>query len=76
MLELRKRKIGSQVHYKPIPLNPYYSTLGYDVESLPEAMAYYHQALSIPLFPKLTMRKAKKITRTINKMCINYESKF
>lgn len=68
MFELRKKKIGSQVHYKPIPLNPYYSSLGYDMFSLPMSMAYYHQALSIPIFSRLTIRKVKKIIRTIKKI--------
>jgi dTDP-4-amino-4,6-dideoxygalactose transaminase len=73
ILELRKKKIGSQVHYKPITLNSYYSSLGYDSYTLPMSMAYYHQALSIPLYPNLKIRKVRRIIKTIKKICTDNE---
>lgn len=54
MQELKARGIGSQVHYIPVPAQPYYRKLGYSPEEYPHAYQYYHEALSIPLFYDLT----------------------
>lgn len=69
MRELRALGIGSQVHYKPIPLNPYYKFLGYQTSHLPNAMDYYSRCLSIPIYPKLSLRKQHKIVKSLIKVC-------
>jgi perosamine synthetase len=51
---LRSEGIIPQVHYIPVPLHPYYRRLGFDEKSIPNAMKYYEEALSIPLFFELT----------------------
>lgn len=48
MQELRALGIGSQVHYIPVPLQPYYQRL-YGKPNLPGAMRYYERCLSLPL---------------------------
>lgn len=50
---LRDHKIGVQVHYIPIHLQPYYKKLGFKEGDLPNTEAYYKDVLSIPLFPKM-----------------------
>ena len=50
MAALRARAIGSQVHYIPVHLQPYYRRR-YGELSLPGAEAYYARCLSLPLFP-------------------------
>ena len=52
MAKLRERGIGTQVHYIPVHLQPYYRERYGDVE-LPGAMAYYNRCLSLPLFPAM-----------------------
>ena len=54
MKELQERGIGSQVHYIPVPMQPYYRKLGLNFEDFPGAINYYEEALSIPLFYDLT----------------------
>ena len=61
MKSLKERGIGTQVHYIPIPLHPYYQKLGFGVENLPEAMSYYHEALTIPLYPSLKQSQQRKV---------------
>lgn len=61
MLELRQNGIMTQVHYMPIPLHPFYQKLGYNMEQLPNALNFYFQTLSIPIYPRLSFRKQKKI---------------
>lgn len=51
---LREAGIGVNVHYEPIPLQPYYRGLGFRHGQFPAAEAYAAQALSIPLYPALT----------------------
>lgn len=61
MRSLKERGIGTQVHYIPIPLHPYYQKLGFGVENLPEAMSYYYEALTIPLYPSLKQSQQRKV---------------
>jgi UDP-4-amino-4,6-dideoxy-N-acetyl-beta-L-altrosamine transaminase len=53
MRELRARGIGSQVHYLPVHLQPYYRQR-YGVLDLPGARTYYESCLSLPLFPSMS----------------------
>ncbi|MEQ8189548.1 MAG: UDP-4-amino-4,6-dideoxy-N-acetyl-beta-L-altrosamine transaminase [Candidatus Eremiobacterota bacterium] len=55
MEELRDRHIGTQVHYIPVHIQPYYQkNFGYKLGDYPVAERYYEKALSIPLYPKMT----------------------
>ena len=55
MEELKAKNIGSQVLYIPVHTQPYYQQqFGYKTGDCPIAEAYYEQALSIPLYPKMT----------------------
>ena len=52
MEALRARGIGSQVHYIPLHLQPYYRQR-YREHALPGAMVYFERCLSLPLFPAM-----------------------
>ena len=54
MNKLFEQGIGTQVHYIPIPLHPYYSSKGLKLSSFPKMERYYHEALSIPLYFELS----------------------
>lgn len=49
-LALRERKVVPQVHYIPVPDQPYYR----GTWPCPGAAAYYAGCLSLPMFPKMT----------------------
>ena len=52
---LRSQEIYSQVHYIPVHLQPYYcKKFGTGTGDFPATEAYYSEALSLPLFPKLS----------------------
>ena len=52
---LRDNDIRLQVHYRPVPLQPYYrKKYGYKAGDFPEAEKYYRQAVSLPIFPLMT----------------------
>ncbi len=52
MRRLAERGIGTQVHYLPVHLQPYYRDR-YGAIDLPGAEAYYRACLSLPLFPAM-----------------------
>lgn len=55
MHQLREAGIGSQVHYIPIHLQPYYrARYKTGRGDFPNAERYYDQALSLPMYPTLT----------------------
>jgi len=68
MNSLKSRGIGSQVHYIPIPIHPFYQKLGYKMDNLPESLSYYFETLSIPLYPKLTRKQQINVIQTINSL--------
>jgi dTDP-4-amino-4,6-dideoxygalactose transaminase len=41
------------LHYVPIPAHALYRRLGYDMQGLPQGQAYWEQALSLPIFPRM-----------------------
>jgi perosamine synthetase len=68
MQELSLRQIGSQVHYIPVPAQPYYRNLGFKPEDYPNAKDYYSEALSIPLFYDLTDEQQELVIITLNEL--------
>jgi UDP-4-amino-4,6-dideoxy-N-acetyl-beta-L-altrosamine transaminase len=63
---LKKKNIGTQVHYIPIHTQPYYQRrYRYHWGEFPNAENYYQQALSIPLYPKLTDEQVQYVIDSI-----------
>jgi UDP-4-amino-4,6-dideoxy-N-acetyl-beta-L-altrosamine transaminase len=62
---LREAGIGVNVHYEPIPLQPYYRERGFRAGQFPVAEAYAAQALSIPLYPGLTDAQQDRVVDTL-----------
>ncbi|PWL22533.1 MAG: UDP-4-amino-4,6-dideoxy-N-acetyl-beta-L-altrosamine transaminase [Synechococcus sp. XM-24] len=50
---LRAARIGVQLHYSPVHLQPYYRRLGFAEGDFPEAESYASNAISLPLYPGL-----------------------
>lgn len=50
---LRTHGIGVNLHYAPVFTQPYYRALRDNWGSFPNAMAYYSQAISLPIYPLL-----------------------
>jgi perosamine synthetase len=62
------RGVKPQVHYRPVPLNSYYAgrPINADVRGrIPVAMRYYSQALSLPLYPRLTESEVERVVETL-----------
>src|SRR3989344_1712471 len=61
MRKLRERGIGTQVHYPPVYLHPYYKKIGYKEGLCPVAEDFGRRELSIPMFADLTHAEQKKV---------------
>jgi UDP-4-amino-4,6-dideoxy-N-acetyl-beta-L-altrosamine transaminase len=61
MRELRDRGIGTQVHYIPVHLQPYYRQRCGDI-SLPGALAYYSRCLSLPFYPAMSDADVERVS--------------
>jgi UDP-4-amino-4,6-dideoxy-N-acetyl-beta-L-altrosamine transaminase len=65
---LRANNIGVQIHYIPVPVQPYYSKMGFSMDQYPNASAYYQEAISLPLFPTMTLEQQDEVISTIKKI--------
>lgn len=62
---LREQGIGVNLHYIPVNTQPYYEAMGYTKEDFPEAMAYYHEAVSLPIFQGLTEQQQDEVVHVL-----------
>lgn len=53
MQGLRELGVGTQMHYPPVPSQPYYRRLGEDPARYPGALRYAARTLSLPLYPSM-----------------------
>lgn len=68
MKKLKEYGVGSQVHYIPVPSQPYYRQLGFKPEDYSNAQMFYEQALSIPLFFDLTDDQQNQVIQAIKEV--------
>jgi perosamine synthetase len=68
MKKLKEYGVGSQVHYIPVPSQPYYRQLGFKPEDYSNAQLFYEQALSIPLFFDLSDDQQNQVIQAIKEV--------
>ena len=64
---MRAARIGVNVHYIPIHLQPYYRALGFSPGDFPQAEAYYAGAISLPLHPQLSEGDVARVFATLER---------
>jgi UDP-4-amino-4,6-dideoxy-N-acetyl-beta-L-altrosamine transaminase len=64
---LKSANINVNLHYIPVYLQPYYESMGFKTGYCPEAEDYFHQALSIPMYPTLSDIEQGKVIETLTK---------
>lgn len=62
---LRQQGIGVNLHYIPVPSQPYYQRIGFQPGDFPEAERYYQEAISLPLYPTMTQAQQDKVVATL-----------
>lgn len=62
---MREAGIGVNVHYAPVHLQPYYRSLGFNPGMFPEAETYGQEALTLPLYPRLSTQEQDTVVRAL-----------
>lgn len=66
MYKLMDNGIGTQVHYVPVPMHPLYRRLGANMDNLQNALAYYRECLSIPIYYSLQQDQQSHILEVLH----------
>jgi dTDP-4-amino-4,6-dideoxygalactose transaminase len=64
MLALRQRGIRTQVHYYPVPLQPWFRGRG-DGRAFPQAVQHARTCLSLPIFPSLADADQERVIEAL-----------
>jgi UDP-4-amino-4,6-dideoxy-N-acetyl-beta-L-altrosamine transaminase len=64
---LREQGIGVNVHYIPVPNQPYYQRLGFKPGQFPQAERYYSGAISLPMYYSLTDAEQDQVVEAVRK---------
>lgn len=64
---LRSQGIGVNMHYIPVHTQPYYEAMGFEPESFPQSVAYYREAISLPMFQGLTDDQQDDVVAALRK---------
>jgi UDP-4-amino-4,6-dideoxy-N-acetyl-beta-L-altrosamine transaminase len=66
--KLMSHGISVNVHYIPIHTQPFYRAMGFDWGDFPAAETYYSEAMSLPLFPSMTVEQQDYVIATLSKI--------
>jgi dTDP-4-amino-4,6-dideoxygalactose transaminase len=67
--ELRKRGVGTSVHFIPIPLHPFYRQFdSLSAVNCPTAMSLYPRLVSLPLYPGMTELEIRTVVRSVQEI--------
>ncbi|CAM0553725.1 UDP-4-amino-4,6-dideoxy-N-acetyl-beta-L-altrosamine transaminase [Halomonas campaniensis] len=62
---LREQGIIVNLHYIPVHIQPYYQEMGFEPEAFPQAMQYYREAISLPMFQGLTDEQQDDVVQAL-----------
>lgn len=66
--KLRDLGVGVNVHYIPIHTQPFYQGLGFKWGDFPVAEQYYHNAITLPLFPTMSESQFEHVISSLRKV--------
>ena len=62
---LKSKDIGVNLHYIPIHMHPFYTSLGFKEGDFPNAEKYASEAISIPIYPQLTEQLQDEVVNAL-----------
>ena len=70
MIDLLKKKgIGTSVHFIPLHLHPYYhNNPTYSSENFPIANQVFKRIISLPIYPKMTDDDVQRVIEVITRL--------
>jgi dTDP-4-amino-4,6-dideoxygalactose transaminase len=67
--ELKERRIGTSVHFIPVPQHPYYrDKYGYRPEDFPVASREFRRIISLPLNPRMSDRDVADVIEAVGEV--------
>jgi UDP-4-amino-4,6-dideoxy-N-acetyl-beta-L-altrosamine transaminase len=63
--ELRANGVGVNLHYIPVHTQPYYKQLGFRNDDFPTALAFYGQAISLPMYYNLSEAEQDRVVEVL-----------
>mgnify|MGYP001413371775 CR=1 FL=1 len=69
---MRNSKIGVQLHYLPVHLQPFYRKLGFKDGDFPVAEEYSKKVISLPIFPNLSKHEQDYVISTVHESIKKY----
>lgn len=68
--KMREKKINLQVHYIPIPMQPYYKkNFDFKIGDFPITEKFYNREVSLPIYFSLKDREIKTVIKYLKKFC-------
>jgi dTDP-4-amino-4,6-dideoxygalactose transaminase len=68
--ELRRRGIGTSVHFIPIPLHPFFARLPLAGYACPRALELYPRIVSLPLYPAMTEEHIHYVAQSVREVVL------
>ena len=65
IINLAKKGIATNVHYKPLPMMTAYKNLGFDIEEFPNAYEMYKNEITLPLHTLLSDEDVSYIIQNV-----------
>jgi len=64
---MREQGVGVNLHYIPVPSQPYYQRMGFRAGDFPKAEAYYAQAMSLPMYPTMSEEQQDHVIASLER---------
>jgi UDP-4-amino-4,6-dideoxy-N-acetyl-beta-L-altrosamine transaminase len=68
---MRDQGIGVNLHYIPVPTQPYYQKMGFNLGDFPESELYYAEAISLPMYAGLTDGEQDQVVEALKKSIVS-----
>jgi len=67
--ELRRKGIGTSVHFIPLHIHPYYrETYGYQPDDFPVAYETYQKIISLPIYARMTDDDVERVIESVTEV--------
>lgn len=64
-VQMRAAGVMVNLHYIPVPMQPFYRDLGFDPSDWPVAMDYYQRAITLPLFATMSDTQQDEVVHVL-----------
>lgn len=71
--EMAKRRIATNVHYKPLPMHTAYKNLGFDINDYHNSYKQYENEITLPLHTLLSDEDVEKVIEEFSNIVTGYK---